>query len=125
MHQVEINVVHTQALQGRVNAFRNAVVPGVVELGGNPDFLTGNARVTNTIANLGLIAVSQGTIPLSIFLSLAIQQPRICNSRVDVPVALQQSVLDSLADLIGSRLPGTKTNSRDLGPGAEGEGLPI
>lgn len=39
-------------------------------------------------------------------------------------VALQQSVLDGLSDLIGLGLPGTKTNSGDLVTGVEGVHLP-
>lgn len=49
----------------------------------------------------------------------------MCNSRVDVAVAPQQSVLNGLADLIGLGLPGTQTNSRDFGTCVEGVGLPI
>lgn len=69
MHEVKIDVVHTQALEGRVNALGNPVVPGVVQLGGYPDLFTRNAGVADTIANLGLIAISQGTVIVSMDIS--------------------------------------------------------
>lgn len=59
--QVEVDIVEAKALERRVNALGDTVVPGVVKLGGNPDLLTGNARVTDTVTNLGLVAVSQST----------------------------------------------------------------
>lgn len=59
--QVKVDIVETKALERRVNSLRHTVVPGVVELSGNPDLLTGNARVTDTVTNLGLVAVSQST----------------------------------------------------------------
>lgn len=59
--QVEVDIVEAKALERRIDSLRDTVVPGVVELGGNPDLLTGNARVTDTITNLGLVAVSQST----------------------------------------------------------------
>lgn len=125
VYEIEIDVVQAQALKRRVNALGNAVVPGVVELGGDPDLLAGNARIADTITNLCLIAISQGTAIMSIHV------PRIAiwtfyyNSRVDVSVAPQKRVLHGLANLIGLGLPGTKTNSRDLGPSVEGESLPV
>ena len=103
------------------------MVPGVVELGGNPDLLTRNTRVTDTLTNLGLVAVCQSTITLSIHIPRIPSTFKIymCNSRVDVAVATQESVLNGLADLIGLGLPGTQTNGRDFGARVEGVGLPI
>lgn len=46
------------------------------------------------------------------------------NLRVDVTVSLQESILDGLSDLVGLRLPGTKTNGGDLVTGVEGVDLP-
>lgn len=57
MHQVQVNVVSTKVLQRGGNALLHAVVPGVVELGGEPDLIAGHARVADTGANLGLIAI--------------------------------------------------------------------
>ena len=39
MHEVEVYIVGAQILQGRVNALGHAVMPGVVELGGQPDLV--------------------------------------------------------------------------------------
>jgi hypothetical protein len=54
-------------------------VPWVVELGGDPDLLAGNARVLDTLTNLLLVAVGK--------------------SCVDVAVAGLKRSLDSFADL--------------------------
>lgn len=66
MHQVKVDIFQTEVLKRRVNALGDTVVPGVVELGGNPDLLTRNTRVTDTLTNLGLVSVCQSTITLSI-----------------------------------------------------------
>lgn len=101
--QVEVNVVDAQVLQRGGNSLLDAVVPGVVQLGGEPDLLAGHAGVPNTSANLSLVAVGQ--------------------RGVDVAVALQQGVLDSLTDLIGLGLPGSQTDGGDLVAGVESVGL--
>lgn len=103
--QVQVDVVNTEVLQGGVNALLHAVVPGVVQLGGDPDLLTGNAGVLDTLADLVLVAVGEGS--------------------VDVAVALQQGDLDGLADLIGLGLPSTQANGGDLVAGVESIGLPV
>ncbi len=42
-------------------------MPGVVELGGDPDLATGNARVLDTLADLCFVAIREGAIPLSVW----------------------------------------------------------
>lgn len=59
VHEVEINVVNTERLQGRVNSLLNALVPWVVELSCEPDLLAGNARVLDATSDFGLIAVRE------------------------------------------------------------------
>ena len=54
-------------------------MPWVVELGGDPDLLTGDTRVLDTLADFLLVA--------------------ICKRSVDVTVAALESSLDSFADL--------------------------
>lgn len=104
MHQVQVDVVHTQILEGRGNAIFDPVVPRVIELSGDPDLVAGNTGIANARTNLGLVAIGQGC--------------------VDVTVALQQGVLDRLADLIGLGLPGSQADGGDLVTGVEGVGLP-
>ena len=70
-------------------------MPRVVELGGDPDLLTRNARVLDSLTNLVLVAVGQ--------------------SSVDVAVSSEERGLDSLADLIGLALPCTQTNLGNFG----------
>lgn len=102
--QVEVNVVHVQILQRGSNALLDTVVPWVVQLGGDPDLIAGHAGILDSSANLGLVAVGQ--------------------SSVDVAVASEQSILDSHADFVGLRLPGSKANGRNLSARVKGEGLP-
>ena len=59
--QVEVNIVETKALEGGVDPLRNAMVPGVIKLGGDPDLFAGNARIPDTLANLVLVAIGQST----------------------------------------------------------------
>lgn len=105
VHQVQVDVVDAQVLEGGVDAVLDAVVPGVVQLGGNPDLLAGDAGVLDALANLGLVAVGEGG--------------------VDVPVALEQGVLDGLTDFVGLGLPGAQADGGDLVARVEGVGLPV
>lgn len=62
MHQVEVDIVYTQGLERGVDSLLDAVMPGVVELGGDPDLLARNTRVPNTLAYLRLVAVRKSTV---------------------------------------------------------------
>lgn len=64
VHQVEVDIVGSQSLERGVNALLDTVVPGVVELGGDPDLAAGNTRVSDTLANLRLVAVGKGAADL-------------------------------------------------------------
>ncbi|KAG9680308.1 Aldo/keto reductase, partial [Aureobasidium melanogenum] len=91
---VQIDVVGLEVLERRGNALLDALVPGVVKLGGNPDVLAGNAGVLDTKTDLVLVAVGK--------------------SSVNVTVAGEESSLDGLANLVGLGLPGTETDGGDL-----------
>jgi len=90
-HQVKVDVVNTEGLERRVDTLFDALVPRVVELGGDPDLLTWDTRVLDTLTDLVLVAVSK--------------------SSVDVTVSSEESSLDGEADLVWLGLPGTQTNS--------------
>ena len=105
VNQVQVDVVDIEVLQGGGNAVLHTVVPGVVQLGSDPDLVTGNAGVLDTLADLVLVTVGEGS--------------------VDVAVALQQGILDGLADFIGLGLPSTQANGGDLVAGVESVGLPM
>jgi hypothetical protein len=120
VHKVEINIVDAQALKGGVNSLGHAVMPGVVELCGDPDFFAGNSRVADTLSNLVLVAISKRTGSTVRNVSRTFRS----DLRVDVAIALQQSVLNGLSDLVGLGLPCSKTNGRDLVPSVEGVSLP-
>lgn len=104
MHQVQVDVVDTEILEGRGNTVLYTVMPGVVQLGGDPNLVARHSRVPDACADFRLVAVGQ--------------------SRVDVAVALQQGILDGFANLIGPRLPSAQANGGDLVPGVQSVGLP-
>jgi hypothetical protein len=78
-HEVKVNVVNAEGLQRAGDTLLDALVPWVVELGGDPDLLTGDARVLDTLTNLLFVAVGK--------------------SGVDMPVTALEGCLDSFADL--------------------------
>jgi hypothetical protein len=94
VHKVKVDVVGLEVLERRGDALFDALVPGVVELGGDPDLLTGDTRVLDTETNLSLVAVGEGS--------------------VNVTVTSEESGLDSFANLVGLGLPGTETDSGNL-----------
>ena len=102
--QVQVDVVEPEALETRVDALLHALVPRVVELGGDPDFSAGYAGVADAGANLGLVAVGEGG--------------------VDVAVAGLEGREDGVVDLIGPGLPGAEADDGDLGARVEGRGAP-
>ena len=104
VNQVQINIVQPQALQARVDALRHALVPRVVELGGDPDLGARDARVADGGADLGLVAVGEGG--------------------VDVAVAGLEGGEDGVVDLVGGGLPGAEADDGDLGARVEGRGAP-
>lgn len=57
MHKVQINVVDTEGLEGRVNSLLNSLVPWVVELGGNPDLFSWYTGVFDSSSNLCFVSV--------------------------------------------------------------------
>lgn len=103
VHQVKVDIVNAQVLEGGRNAILDPVVPGVVELGGNPDLVAGHARIANAGTNFGFVAVGQGC--------------------VNVTIALQQGVLDGHADFIGLGLPSSQADGGDLVASVEGISL--
>ena len=93
-HEIEVDVVQAKALQRAVDALVDALVPWVVELGRDPDILTGDARVLDALAHLFLVAVRQ--------------------RRVDVAVSSLERGLDSLTHLARLGLPGSEADGGNL-----------
>lgn len=60
VHQVQIDIIGPQVLQRSVNAFLNALVPGVVQFGGKPDLASGNTRVLDALSDFRLVAICEG-----------------------------------------------------------------
>lgn len=100
--EVQVDIVSAEIGQAVGNGFADALVVGVVQLGGNPDLVARDARGLDALTDFLFVAVRGG--------------------RVDVAVAGAQSSLDSLGDLIGLGLPSSETNGRDLVARAEGKG---
>jgi hypothetical protein len=94
VHKVQVDVVGLEVLERRGDALFDALVPWVVKLGSDPDLLTGDTGVLDTETNLSLVAVGE--------------------SSVNVTVTSEESGLDSLANLVGLRLPGTETDGGNL-----------
>lgn len=80
-HEVKVNVVETKALQRAGDALFNALVPWVVKLRSDPDLLTGDTGVLDTLTDLLLVAVGK--------------------RGVDVAVSSLERGLDGFADLTG------------------------
>ena len=103
MHQIQVHIVSAQVAQAVVNRLGHALVPRVVELGGQPDLVARHARRLDALADLLLVAVGKGG--------------------VDVAVAGAQRVLDGFGDFVGARLPGAQADGGDLVPCVEGVGF--
>jgi hypothetical protein len=95
VHEVKVDVVNAEVLEGRGDALFHTLVPRVVKLGGDPNLLSRDAGVLDTLADLVLVAVCEGS--------------------VNVAVSSEESGLDGLANLVGLGLPRTQTNSGHLG----------
>lgn len=63
--EVQVNVVSTQVLEGGVDALGDALVPWVVELGGEPDLLTGNAGGLDSDTDFRLVLVGEGSVDVA------------------------------------------------------------
>lgn len=63
--EVQVNVVSAQVLERGVNALSDALVPWVVELGGEPDLLTGDAGGLDSDTNFGLVLVGEGCVDVA------------------------------------------------------------
>lgn len=103
VHEVQVEVVGLQVLEGLAEALGDALVPGVVELRRQPDLGPGHARGLNPVADLLLVAVGEG--------------------RVDVSVACPEGRLNGVLDLVGLGLPCSQAQGWDLGARVQGVGL--
>lgn len=59
MNEVEVDIVHAQVLQRRIDRLGDPLVPGVVELRGDPDLLARHPRSAHALTHLGLVAVGK------------------------------------------------------------------
>lgn len=105
MHKVEVDIVNTERLQRRGDSLRNALVPGVVELGGDEDLFTGDTGGADSSSDFGFVSIGKGG--------------------VDVTISSAEGVLDGLLDGAGLGLPGSQSDEGDGSTGVEGVGLPV
>ena len=94
VHEVKVDVVGSEGLEGGLDTLLDTLVPWVVELGGQPDLLTGDTRVLDSLSDLVLVAVSE--------------------SGINVAVSGEERSLDGFADLVWLGLPGSETNGGHL-----------
>lgn len=59
MHEIEVDVVGLKISQGRCDSLRDALVPWVVQLCGDPNLRTRYTRIFDTLADLLLVAISK------------------------------------------------------------------
>jgi hypothetical protein len=124
VHEVQVNIVKHEIFQRRVNTLLHTLVPRVVELGGDPDFVPWHPGVLDSLANFMLIAICERAGAL---LSLGVPFTFLFKlySRVDVAITSLQRNFDCFSNLVGLRLPRSETNTRHLVPSVEGEDLPV
>jgi hypothetical protein len=65
-HQIQVNIVYTERLQRTVDALLDALMPWVIKFGSDPDLLAGNARVLDTLTNLLLVTVGEGSVNVTV-----------------------------------------------------------
>lgn len=95
-------------------------MPWVVQLGSEPNLAAGNTGVFDALSNFGFVAICERTDPSGC--EEAWESRKYV--RVDVSVARLKSDLYSLADLIGSGLPGSEANPWHTVAGIEREHRP-
>jgi len=60
VHKVEIDVVDAERLEGAGNSLLYTLVPGVVELGCDPDLFAGDTGGADALADFGFVTVYEG-----------------------------------------------------------------
>ena len=101
VHEVQVDVVGAELGQAVSDGLGDTLVVGVVELGGQPDLVAGNARGLDALAYFFLVAVGGGS--------------------VNVTVAGLEGGLNGGTDLSGLGLPCSETDGGDLVAGVEGK----
>lgn len=62
VHEVKVEVLDAELVEGVLNGLTNVVVVELEELGGDPDLLTGNTRELDTLSDLVLVLVTPGAV---------------------------------------------------------------
>lgn len=62
MNQIQVDIIEAERFQGSVNAFLNTFVPWIIELGGDPDLFSGNARVFDALADFVLVPICKSSV---------------------------------------------------------------
>jgi hypothetical protein len=122
VHEVQINVVCLEVLERAGDSLFDALVPGVVQLGGDPNLFTGNTGVDDPLANLGLVAICQGAGTVVRVSSGT--RGNLDDVRVNMAVASEEGVLDGYANFVGLGLPGAQADTRHLRASVQSEHSP-
>lgn len=125
MHEVKVEVVGTEGLQGGLQTLLDALMPWVVELGGEPDLLARNAGVLDSETDFGFVAVGKSCVNVTVsweLLVVGFWMILLVAGGGRSPT-FAQSDFYSLLDFMGLGLPCSETQSWDLGAGVQGVGL--
>jgi len=66
VHQVEIHIVDAEGFEGGFDTLVDALVPWIVELGGDPYLVTGNTGVFDALADFFFVAVGERGVDVSV-----------------------------------------------------------
>lgn len=61
MHEIQVDVIGVERLQRGSDSLLDALVPWVVQFGGQPDLTSRHTGIFDSLANLCLIAVGEST----------------------------------------------------------------
>jgi hypothetical protein len=65
-HQVQVDVIHAQTLQRRLNSLLHPLMPRIVQLGGDPNLLPRHTRVFNAQPDFLLVAIREGGVDVAV-----------------------------------------------------------
>lgn len=119
MHEVEVHIIRLQILQRGRDSLGDTLVPRVVKLRGDPDLLTRNAGVLDSLANFGFVSVRESAATRSEQGHTQFKERRML--RVNVTVASKERVLHGFTDFVGLGLPGSQTDTGHLSTSVQSE----
>lgn len=125
VNKVQVDVIGTQVLERGVNALSDALVPWVVELGGEPDLAAGDAGGLDSDTDFGLVLVGEGCVDVAWGVlgmgGIGGLRGNMEGERRTVTAA--ESALNGLLNFSGLGLPRPEADGWDLGTSVQSERL--